>query len=506
GHSYKIQNKTHSGSGYLKVSDIDFYPNEPMIYIPIKTNRFLFDLNYDTILKNQFLSNAFVTINEEQDNFWEIFPNIFRCNYNYSIKIKLPNSWYDLAVLKDGLDIITSEDIVINGNFLTILNGTITEGANWEITVKSPKINFPDHLISLTGGTEFDRGEQLKFSITAPIREGTFTIKLYNGFGAEMDTKTLPATLEKTIYTYNISLNDPPGNWTAYIYWNNHYDAGIQSQPFTIKADSGPNTPPNDGLNVLIIILGVVIGGGSVGSVATYQLVKRTKRKNELKLKSISDKFKDILNIKYLMISDIKSGVNIYEKFFMGKFMDPTLISGFLEAISNFGVELTGSYRKSETISLDYEDSIILMNESSDFRIIIVMSDKPSQVFTNSITNLAKDIAQNYGQLIREFKGGQITQFAGITDLIEMHLNASFASPLRIVIPKKIKLNPTENSVVEKAIEIMEQTNLNYFYSTFLMPDQKFNLETTKIIFNLINYKVFQPIDLDLSGPQNSSI
>ncbi|MDX1797901.1 MAG: hypothetical protein R3255_04570, partial [Candidatus Lokiarchaeia archaeon] len=104
GQAYKILNNTYSGSGYLKVSGIDFYPNDPILNIPIKNNRFLFDLNYNTKLKNQFLSNAFVTINEEQDNFWEIFPNIFRYNYNYSIKIKLPNNWYDLAVLKDGLD------------------------------------------------------------------------------------------------------------------------------------------------------------------------------------------------------------------------------------------------------------------------------------------------------------------------------------------------------------------------------------------------------------------
>jgi hypothetical protein len=60
-----------------------------------------------------------------------------------------------------------------------------------------------------------------------------------------------------------------------------------------------------------------------------------------------------------------------------------------------------------------------------------------------------------------------------------------------------VKLNATEKSVIEKAREVMEQTNLNYFYSTFLMPDQKFNLETTKVIFSLINNKIFRPINLD---------
>ncbi|MFX0004900.1 MAG: hypothetical protein ACFE9J_15655, partial [Candidatus Hermodarchaeota archaeon] len=299
GQSYKVLNNTHSGSGYLKVSGIDFSPDEALLFIPIKTNKFLFDLNYDTKLKNQFLSNAFVTITEEEDNFWQIIPNIYRYNYNYSIKIQLPNKWYDLTVLKDGIDIVTSEDIVINGNLLHILNDTIDNEISWEITTKSPKIEFPDYYISLTWGTEFELGKELKFSVTAPIREGTLTFKLYNEFGAEMHTNTIPVTSDETLYSYNISLDDPPGNWIAYIYWTNLYDAGIQSQIFIIK--DKPNNPLNDGLYILIIILAVVIGGGSVGSVATYQLVKRTKRRSESKLKSISNKFKDILNLNYLM-------------------------------------------------------------------------------------------------------------------------------------------------------------------------------------------------------------
>ena len=495
GESYKILNGTHNGSGYLKLSDIYFSPNAEILHIPIKTNRFFFNLSYYTKLKNQFLSDAFVIITEE-DNFWKILPDISRVKYNYSIKIQLPNSWYNLAVFKDTIDITSSEDIVINGNFLHILNDTINDGANWEITVKSPKIDF---LIELIGGNEFKVGDILKFSVTAPIRDGKLTFRLYNGFGAEMDNKTISVTSDKTLYSYHISSDDPPGNWTAYIYWNNLYNAGMQSQIFTIKsqATSDHDIPSNDGLYPLIIGLGlaVIIGAGSL---TTYQLVKRKKRRSELKLKRVSNKFKDILSLNYLMISDIKSGVNVYEKFYMGKSMDPSLISGFLDAIRNFGIELTGAYRKSETVSLDYEDSIILMNESKDFRLIIIMSDKPSEEFTNSITNLAKDIEEKYGVLIREFKGGQITQFAGISELIEMHLNVSFASPLRIAITKKAKFNAIEKAVIEKAKEIMKQTNLNYFYSTFLMTDQKFNHETTKVIFDLINRKIFQPINLNL--------
>ena len=75
---------------------------------------------------------------------------------------------------------------------------------------------------------------------------------------------------------------------------------------------------------------------------------------------------------------------------------------------------------------------------------------------------------------------------------------SSKTSPLSISISKKAKLDAIEKSVIEKAKEIMKQTNLNYFYTTFLMPDQEFDLETTKVIFNLIEKKIFEPINLNL--------
>jgi hypothetical protein len=495
----KILNGTHIGSGILQLAGIDFSPHKEILYIPIMTGDFFFNLSYHLKLKNQFPTPVFVNITENEDNFWKIIPNINRCNYNYSIKIKLPNNFYNLIVLKDGIDVTSYADIVITGNILSILNDTINADATWEITVNSPKV---DLTLDISRGTEFELGQELIFSIVAPIREGNYTVILYNEFEAELDRKIIPVVSDETIYAFNITTSASLGNWTAFVYWNSHADASVQYQVFTIIpiSQNSSLTPPLPDLNpilVLVIIIGGVLGGGTLASLTIIKTIKRKKRKNELEIQKVSNKFKDILSLSYLMVSDIKSGVNVYEQSFAGKTMDPSLISGFLDAMRNFGIELTGSYSKSETITLDYQDSIIIMNESEDFRIIIIMSDKPSEELTNSITNLAINIEEKFGDLLREFKGGVVTQFAGIKELIELHLNVSFASPLRIAITKKGKLNPFEKAVVQKAKEIMSQTNLNYFYSTFLMPDQLFDVEMTKVIFNLINRKIFQPIELD---------
>ncbi|MFX0167691.1 MAG: hypothetical protein ACFE9V_20405, partial [Candidatus Hodarchaeota archaeon] len=58
GQYHKILNGSHGGSGYLKLSGIEFSPNNEILHILIKNNRFLFNLSYYLKLKNQFLSNA----------------------------------------------------------------------------------------------------------------------------------------------------------------------------------------------------------------------------------------------------------------------------------------------------------------------------------------------------------------------------------------------------------------------------------------------------------------
>jgi hypothetical protein len=149
-------------------------------------------------------------------------------------------------------------------------------------------------------------------------------------------------------------------------------------------------------------------------------------------------------------------------------------------------------------VKLEYQDSKILMNESEDFRLILIMSDNPSQDFVNSITNLAKDIEKMYGHLLKKFRGGDITMFLGIRKLIEKHLNVTFTYPLRIVEGKGLKLTRAEKLIIQRARVIMKQTNLQHFYSTFLMPDQEYDPVKTKIIFNLIDKGVFQPIDISV--------
>ncbi|MFX1445752.1 MAG: hypothetical protein ACFFHV_20240 [Promethearchaeota archaeon] len=513
--TYNILDDFLPGSGNLLLSDKNFSPNDIILHIEINNNlskNLIFNLSYNINLRNEFSSKGYVKINEKEDNIWVISPEIIRYNYNYSIDFEYPTNWYNLNVSKNSKDI--TADVVFKGNHIYILNESIENGYIWEISAKSPKTP----IILDIKAKEFKIGQDLIFFAESPIKEGNFTFILVNSLGTEEDIRIIPATEEEIVYSYTIPSNSHTGNWTAYIYWNDFTDAGVQSQNFTILdapvIDSGGGNGGGGGgggtkeisvmepLSGIFITLAIV--ASSAGSLTTYQIVKRAKKKRERHMDTLYNKFKDNLSLNYLMISDNKSGLNVYEQFFAGKSLDPSLLSGFLEAIRNFGIELTGEYQKSETVKLEYQNSKILMNESKDFRLILIMSDNPSEAFINSITNLAKEIEKFYGPSLKNFRGGDITMFSGIRRLIEKHLNVTFIYPLRIVERKELKLTRAEKLMIQRAKVIMKQTNLKHFYTTFLMPDQEYDPEKTKTIFNLIDKGIFQPINLSAEKDNNN--
>jgi len=228
---------------------------------------------------------------------------------------------------------------------------------------------------------------------------------------------------------------------------------------------------------------------------------KRYKKKRELQLQKLRNKVIDSLNLNYIMVSENLSGLNVYEQFFVGREIDPSLISGFLAAIRSFGIEITGTFQQSQTIKLEFQKSKILMNEFRNFRLILIMGENPSDDFIESINSLSLDIEKSYGELIRDFDGS-LNRFRGINKLVERHLNVSFLYPLKITSSEISNLSAMERSVLNKAKEIMKQNRLDYIFTSFLMDDQTFEPKRIKAIFELINKGIFQPIRLE---SQNSS-
>jgi len=505
----KIFNGTEPGTGNLSLSNIDYAPGSENFNIPISINRpysFIFNCSYNITFKNSFSSDGTLTI-KQNSNEWSIMPIINRTDGNYTIVFNFLTTWENFTIFKNGGEITQGFDYIVNSieRTIFIFNDTIPdEILPWEITANSFQIN-PSLIIQKN---EYSIGEEILIEVSAPLH-GNYTfilnaLGIYK-YGAE---KSYPS--DTTIFSYNLSSTAVSGNWTAYIYWNNETDAGVTAKEFKISGISptipggggGGGSTTVTGLDPLLVLtVSIIIIAAIAGSLTSYQIVKRLKRNRDLQMQKLCNKVLDSLNLNYIMISENASGLNVFEQFFGGKEIDPSLISGFLSAIRSFGIELTGTFQQSQTIKLEFQNSKILMNEFRHFRLILLMGENPSDDLIESLNDLALDIDETYGELIRDFDG-KLDKFMGIGKLIEHHLNVSFLFPLKVISPKATKLTTAERSVFNKAKQIMKQNNLDYIFTSFLKDDQTYEPKRIKAIFGLIDKGVFQPLRLDEQKPK----
>ncbi|MFW9896991.1 MAG: hypothetical protein ACFFD7_14390 [Candidatus Thorarchaeota archaeon] len=489
GNSYEISNGNDPGKGYLKKTNLNYHPNKKKVEVNIKNNKTAsldFNLSYKLNISNDFNAPSILTINFNSSNVWKITPYIERFSLNDSIKFHYSNSWSNISIIKNQLDISSDVFIDLNNNLIIIPNHTIENGAEWEIIANSPSVEFELNIIE----TKWFGGQELRFSIADPILEGTYKFVLRDEEGIELhqEVKTLPADLPNK-FTFEIPPNILEGNYTAYVYWYNQTDAGIQTRVFSFS----PKRSTLD-LTVIFITVGLVLIGGVVLGGSGYVTYKKVQTRHSDKLKLILEKCSEIMDIEYIIVLDKKSGIDVYSEAFGDKQVEPTLISGFLQAIQNFGSEVLGRAKESRTFKVEYQKSILLMTEFVNLRVIIIMKESPSKNFLYTMESLAFDIYHQYGTLFDEFQGN-LAEFQGIRDLLEEHLNISFLYPLTIDYSLKMKLSPSEREIVKRASDFMRDHKQDHFYSIYLLPDNICTPKDFEIIKQLIEKKIFNPID-----------
>ncbi len=488
---YPILNGSTYGTGNLNLN-LSYPLNNEVFSIPITNNLMsdlMFNLNYSLKLENRFVSLGSV-IFSDSNNEWDIFPEFSRFSSNYTVIFEYSESWQNLTVYKDigtGWENITS-DIIIDPFYYVIIfpNNITLEEADWKIMANSPKIGFD---LNLTV-TEWEIEQDLQFSVEPPIIQGNITFILIYPSGFANITEIKEVTPAIIWFTYPIPSNFLEGTYIIRIYWNNEKDAGVQSQEFQITVP--PEVYTLDPLIIFVIVLLVI--GLSAFSMISYRTVKKIRTRKIEEEQKIFSKCMDIMNLDYLIVTDKRSGLGIYEQKFTSKQLNGTLISGFLQALSSFGIELMKVESQSQTIKLEYKDSIVLMSEFVNIRLILIMKKSPSKYLLYSLEDLAYDTYKNYGNMIDQFNG-DIRQFKGIEDLLIKHLNVSIVYPLKLVnIDKldKIRINPAEKSVINTAISIMNKSNTDIFYIKDLIPEKTCSPKDIELILKLIEKNIFQ--------------
>lgn len=490
GEHYQILNGTNPGEGVLSVLTSDISPQSNQINIEFNNNESTvvsFNVNYSISLQHLISTEGSIEISENLPNRWIFDVEINRSGFDfYEAGINYSSfNWVDISIF-EGIINVTSPDFIDTTNKeITFTNGSLSDDyTEWTIHAYSPcspfNLNVPT--------TTFLPEQDLKFSIDNPI-PGNYTFFLIDPLGFDIYSNSIELPGDTNQFSYFLRSNPYAGVYNAYIFFFNGTHAGVQHQAFSINVPIDPNT-----VYIIIITIFTVIFFSAIAGIASYQLFKRYSTKRERYRQKIFNRYMDVFNLNYFMVLNKTSGLNVYELPLAGKEIDPTLVSGFLQAIRTFGIELTDAEDQSQTIRLEFQNSKILMAEFRQFRLIFIMKENPSQDFIDSIRLLSQDIDEIYGTFIAEFKGDR-QHFTGIRELLERNLNISLLYPLKIVESGHTKLNPAEKSVITKARGLMKEKNLNYFYVSYFMADRKeFNIRTAEIILNLVLKKIFQPI------------
>jgi len=483
--SYTITDGTKLGTGILTVKNLEFSIPEEELNIFLRNNLSIslkLNFSYHVYLKHLFLSDGLVLIRENLNNKWTVIPEFAKVYSSYSIKFYYPKSWYNLTVYRNGLDITHDVDLNITDNFIFISNNTIEDGAIWIISAYSISIDFTLNVPK----TDFKPMQNLKFSVIAPIIQGYITYILIDALGFEEYRETKKVISQETLFCFNLSANPNEGIYKAYLFWYNSIDAGIKTQEFSVNI---PFKIPFEVIFGIVLLVIIILGA----SISGYVLVQRKRRIKNERRQDRFKKFVDVLNLHYFIISEKSSGLTIYEQFFAGKYFDSSLISGFLQAVRAFGIELTYADEQTRSVKLDYQNSKILMSDYKNSRIILIMEENPSQDFLDSINALSYDIEEKFGHLFENFDG-DITQYHEIKGLLDRHLNTSLIYPLK-VIPQTEKITSEEQIMINRALKIMKEKNIDHFFVSFLLEKKKgFQVSAAETILNLFTKKIFQPL------------
>jgi len=492
GQSYPVSNGNSHGKGYLKRNQINYHANKQQVEIKIKNNKtqhLRFNTDYNFNIYNIYNSTGIATIKYNDSIKWSVFPEINRYSSNDTVRFVYPKNWENIQVTKNAINITSQIIFDTLNNTLVIPNNTIQNDADWIINASSPRLTIALNAPII----EFSTGQELSFSLGANPFSGKYTFKLYDPLGfLEFETeRNIPQ--EDTIFSYNIPASAIEGEYTAFIFWNNGTDAGVESITFSIIYTG---IIPQEFDFSLLIIIGLI----SIGSVATmstgYVVTKKVKSNKRDKLNLILEKCNDIMNLKYIIVLDPKTGIDIFSQSFEKKQLDPTLIAGFLQAIHNFGDEVLEGVKESKTIKVEYKDSIIVMTDFINVRLITILKSNPSKNFLYSLESLAYHIYKYYGKLIDNFKG-TLKPFRSISKLVESDLEVSLRYPMTIKINKSMKLSQPEKQIVKRALDLMKENKFSYFYAVYLLPENNCNPNDYDIILKLIKKGVFQSLRKD---------
>ena len=224
---------------------------------------------------------------------------------------------------------------------------------------------------------------------------------------------------------------------------------------------------------LLWIILSILIG--IIGILATlsyrsYVYLPR-KRKKESELLDRTQKFKDLQNIQAIVFIHRAGGVPIYLKSYsILEHQKKELFSGFIQAITTIGEELSGKRtiieeeedlsKDEKILEIDFKHFYCLIADKGELRTIFILKDKSSDRLRKMVKEVSLDVYSRLKDQVQAWDGSLDDFEKDIPPILNEHFKLYYKEPFKLTKPQIIASIRKENE-----LNSMEQRILNVLYS-----------------------------------------
>ncbi|MHA2088456.1 MAG: hypothetical protein ACW972_09280, partial [Promethearchaeota archaeon] len=435
------------------------------------------------------------TTNESADVGFNVSINEF--SVNFYIQNAISSDISSSLGLGINSDVLTPSDIGLKNFGVDVLDNGVGKGT-WEADIDNAEINqgfFEFSVTSLWHAIRFDVNGTYELFKVMPVIEfienpatqymtGTsiFSVKVLEPGGSPLQNievifEVLNAN-NFTIYETTAATNDQ-GIATSSL---NFASTGTQ---YTIRArfaEEGLYTSAEIVSGYIKVVselslfmeqfyqyLPYIIGG--LAAVIAFISVRQIRHSKQRRIWAGEAKIlDDLLKIAYIMIIDKEGGVSLYDKQISLEGLDSDLISGFLQAISQFRTEIkrkTTDGTEGKGFEMDYYDFKIVITDGDHVRVALILDGIPSEKLKDSQIAFTEHFERRYETNLKNFQG-DITPFRATDDLIEKYFNVTFVYPLQLGKHYGvIKLKGLEKALAEVAEQIQKERKF-FFVSSLL--------------------------------------
>jgi hypothetical protein len=238
------------------------------------------------------------------------------------------------------------------------------------------------------------------------------------------------------------------------------------------------------------------IAGGALGYHRGV-VIPRRKRKIT-KLEESTAVLRDLVNIQHIFVLQKESGLTIYDRAFSRIPLDPALVSGFIQAISSFGTELTES-KEGTLKELTHENFTILINPGEYTMTALILSDHPSKKLRENIANFKSVFESQYQEKLIKWSG-ELKEFKGANEIVDQVFEFNLLKPQTIIETKlkSARLNDLQKDIIKLTNEILSanQTfNIVNLLNISLTMRKEDKLEIIDAVYKLAKMGVIKPYE-----------